>query len=218
MITEKDTIKCEAIFNDEHTHRYLWKRVWNKDKPLATVIMLNPCLSDNIVTDTTTTFVVNNVARLESYGGVIIVNLYSMLATKLSFRWNSDEDLNGEENDTYIKKAAEEASTVILAWGKASNINARIEKRAVQVINLLEKYHDKLYMISDGERIGLHPLTPAIRQMWELVPFSMETMQETPTTETADTTEEESTASDFVEITEESFEEAEESSTTALDS
>lgn len=87
MITEKDTIKCEAIFNDDHTHRYLWKRVWNKDKPLAAVIMLNPCMSDNIVTDTTTTLVVNNVARLEKYGGVIIVNLYSLLASKLSFRW-----------------------------------------------------------------------------------------------------------------------------------
>ena len=64
MITEKDTIKCEAVFNDEKTHRFLWKRVWNKDKPLACVIMLNPCLSDNIVTDTTTSLVVNNVAML----------------------------------------------------------------------------------------------------------------------------------------------------------
>lgn len=171
MITEKEVIKCEAIFNDDRTHRYMWKRVWDKDKPMATVIMLNPCLSDNIVTDTTTTLVVNNVARLESYGGVIIVNLYSMLATKLSFRWNSDEDLNGDENDSYIKKAAEEASVVILAWGRAGNTNARIEERAVQVINLLEPYHDKLYMISDGERIGMHPLTPSLRQMWELVPF-----------------------------------------------
>ena len=35
MITEKETIKCEAVFNDEHTHRYSWKRIWNKDKPIA---------------------------------------------------------------------------------------------------------------------------------------------------------------------------------------
>ena len=44
MITEKDTIKCEAVFNDNRTHRYLCKRVWNKDKPCIAVIMLNPCL------------------------------------------------------------------------------------------------------------------------------------------------------------------------------
>lgn len=203
MITEKDTIKCEAIFNDDHTHRYLWKRVWNKDKSLATVIMLNPCMSDNIVTDTTTTLVVNNVARLEKYGGVIIVNLYSLLASKLSFRWNSDEDLNGEENDIYIRKAAEDATAVIIAWGKAINTNARIEERAVQVINLLEPYREKLYVISDGERLGLHPLTPAIRQVWQLVPF--------------DATKQQKATTDFVEITDEDFNEDKEATTTALD-
>ena len=31
MITEKDTIKCEAVFNEDRTHRFLWKRVWDKD-------------------------------------------------------------------------------------------------------------------------------------------------------------------------------------------
>ena len=50
MITEKDTIKCESIFNEERTHRYLWKRVWDKDKPLISVIMLNPSQADNIIT------------------------------------------------------------------------------------------------------------------------------------------------------------------------
>ena len=67
MITEKSTIKCEAIFNDSHTHRYLWKRVWDKDKPIISVIMLNPCQADNIITDTTTSLVVNNVAKLQEY-------------------------------------------------------------------------------------------------------------------------------------------------------
>lgn len=123
MITEKDTIKCEAVFNDDKSHRLLWKRVWNKDKPMACVIMLNPCLSDNIVTDTTTSLVVNNVARLEEYGGVSIVNLFSLLTPKLQMRWARDIDINDLENDKYIKKAAEEASILILAWGKgAENI------------------------------------------------------------------------------------------------
>ena len=68
MLTEKDTIKCESVFNEDRTHRYMWKRVWDKDKPLMGVIMLNPCHADNIITDTTTALVVNNVARLEEYG------------------------------------------------------------------------------------------------------------------------------------------------------
>ena len=116
MITEKDTIKCEAVFNDDKTHRLLWKRVWNKEKPMACIIMLNPCLSDNIVTDTTTSLVVNNVARLEEFGGVSIVNLFSLLTPKLQMRWARDIDINDLDNDNYIKKAADEASVVILAW------------------------------------------------------------------------------------------------------
>ena len=92
MITEKDTIRCEALFSEDRLHRYLWKRVWNRDKPLAAVIMLNPCMADTLTMDTTTFLVVNNIARLDLYGGVMIVNLFSRLTGKLNFRWNSDED------------------------------------------------------------------------------------------------------------------------------
>lgn len=70
MITEKDTIKCEAIFSDDKRHRLLWKRVWDKDNPLACVVMLNPCLADTLVTDTTSAIVVNNIACMSEFGGV----------------------------------------------------------------------------------------------------------------------------------------------------
>ena len=172
MITEKETVKCESVFNEERTHRYLWKRVWDKDKPLMGVIMLNPCHADNIITDTTTALVVNNVARLEEYGGVEILNLYSMLTPKLNFRWNSDEELNDSENDNYIKKAVEECKTVVFAWGKAADNNQRIAERAEHVVAMLFKYKDKLKWISDGYRVGLHPLTPTLRTKWKLVPIT----------------------------------------------
>ena len=173
MITEKDTIRCEAIFDDTHTHRFSWKRVWNKDKPLAAVVMLNPAQSDNYVTDNTTALVINNIARLESFGGVVIVNLYSMLTNKLNFRWHSDEDLNAPENDHYIKKAADECETVILAWGKAADTNQRIAARVSQVLSILRDYQEKLFVISDGTRSGLHPLTPSLRSHWSLEAFQI---------------------------------------------
>ena len=171
MITDKDTIKCEAVFNELRTHRYLWKRVWNRDKPLAAVIMLNPCMADTLTMDTTTFLVVNNVARLDQFGGVVIVNLYSRLTSKLSFRWNSDEDLNDPENDSYIRKAAAEAETVILAWGRGQDTNQRIADRVNAVLRLLDGSKEKLRVISDGERSGIHPLTPSVRSCWELEPF-----------------------------------------------
>ena len=173
MITEKDTIKCEAIFNEERSHRLLWKRVWNKDKPLATVIMLNPALADTVLTDTTTYLVVNNIARMETYGGVNIVNLFSLLTPKLQFKGNQDEEINIPENDDYIKKAADESDAIILAWGKAADSNQHISDRATEVINMLMKHKEKLYVITDGERRSLHPLTPQIRNYWELEKVSL---------------------------------------------
>lgn len=168
MLTEKNTIKCEAIFNDDRTHRFSWRRIWEKEKPLCAVIMLNPSLSDNIMTDTTTTLVVNNIARLEHFGGVVIVNLYSLLTNKLNFRWNSDEDLNAEENDIYLMRAAEECDSVIIAWGKAGESHPRIMDRAKAVMDMLSPYKEKFLFISDGERNGLHPLTPTVRSEWIL--------------------------------------------------
>lgn len=171
MIAEKDTIKCEAVFNEDRTHRFLWKQVWDKDKPLACVVTLNPCLSDNIVTDTTTWLVVNNVARLEEYGGVAIVNLFSLLTNKLVLRWLDDHQINHQDNDNYIVKTAQEAGVVILAWGKAWDTNQRIYQRGEEVVALLDSYKEKLRVLGDGERVGLHPLTPAIRGRWDLEPI-----------------------------------------------
>lgn len=179
MITDKNSIKCEAVFNDSRTHRYLWRRVWDKDKPTIAIIMLNPCLSDTVVTDTTTSLVVNNVAKLQDYGGVEILNLYSKLTNKIKFAEESDEELNDTANDEFIVKTVAASSKTILAWGKASNSNTRIEERAAQILTLLEKHKDKLFMISDGERIGLHPLTPSVRGNWSLVKCDFKTSKKT---------------------------------------
>ncbi|MBP1574300.1 MAG: DUF1643 domain-containing protein [Oscillospiraceae bacterium] len=172
MITDKDVIKCESVFSDDRSHRFLWKRTWDKEKPSVAVVALNPAHADNILIDTTTALIVNNVARLEHYGGVQIVNLFSQLTPKLNFRWNSPDELNDPQNDSYIMKAADECQLVILAWGKGADANVNIEKRAVEVVNKLQKYKDKLCVISDENgRNGLHPLTPSLRNGWILKPF-----------------------------------------------
>ena len=57
---------------------------------------------------------------------------------------------------------------MILAWGKASGSNQRIADRVAQVMAILEPYREKLAMITDGFRVGLHPLTPSIRAQWFL--------------------------------------------------
>jgi hypothetical protein len=186
MITEKETIKCEAVYDDTRQHRLLLKRIWSKEKPLACVITIHPCLSDNIAMDATTRLILNNIASLESYGGVSIVNLFTLLTPKLQMRWARDIDINDPENDNYIKKAAAEASTIILAWGRGANMNARINHRAEQVVQLFRGQEEKLKVISDGERTGLHPLTPSCRHSWILedyvpIPTNDSKTEEAPT-------------------------------------
>lgn len=167
MITEKATIKNEAIYSDDKKHRFIWQRVWDTKKPMACVIMINPCQGESMILDTTSSIVVNNIIRLGDYGGVSIVNLFSLLTPKLNFK--SLERLNDVHNDLYVKKAAEEASTIILAWGKSSNANAKIYNRAKQVLKLLEEHKEKFKIISDGEREAIHPLTPTARSCFNLV-------------------------------------------------
>lgn len=217
MLNQKDTIKYESIFNDERTHRFWWKRVWDAKKPIACVIMLNACVADNVIMDTSTYLVVNNVANLEDYGGVIIVNLFSKLTSKLNFRWNGIEDYNMPENDNYIKKAAEESEIVVLAWGKGVANNNSIEERAIDVINILDAHKSKMRVIYDGEKAGVHPLTPSVRNGWQLLKLSevpaVEEKAKEAKAEEAGTEEASEAETDDAEVTEESTEEANEEST-----
>ena len=224
MLNEKDTIKCESIFDDERTHRFWWKRVWDAKKPIACVIMLNACIADTVIMDMSTFLTVNAIVALEDYGGVIIVNLFSKLTTKLNFKWNGVEDYNLPENDNYIKKAAEESDIVVLAWGKgAANTNS-IEERAIDVINLLDAHKSKMRVIYDGEKAGVHPLTPSVRNGWQLlklseVPAVEEKAKETKakeadTEEVSETESNDESANKPIEVvTEEPPEEANEEST-----
>ena len=94
-------------------------------------------------------------------------------------RWARDIDINDLENDNYIKKAAEEAEVIILAWGRGAELNVRISNRAKMVIEALSKYQDKFKVISDGKRNMIHPLTPTVRSSWILEDYIPSPTEET---------------------------------------
>ena len=169
---EKDVIKCEAVFDSDKNHRFLLRRTWNKDAPMAMVITINPNASTNLIFDCTTQYTMNNIARLGNYGGVTMVNLYSRLTNKLDFKNNSPGELNHKDNDEYILKAASEAEVIIIAYGKGIESNKHITERAAEVIKLLEPHKNKMKLISDGKSmIGAHPLHPSVRKGWVLVDY-----------------------------------------------
>ncbi len=63
MLEETTIIKSKAIFSDDKEHRLLLRKEWNREKPSAMVIMINPNTADTVNFDMTTMLVLNNVSR-----------------------------------------------------------------------------------------------------------------------------------------------------------
>ncbi|MCC5909411.1 MAG: DUF1643 domain-containing protein [Clostridiaceae bacterium] len=170
--TEKSTLKTEAIFSEDKEHRFLLKKEWNKNKnkKKAMVIMINSSSADGVSIDYTTLYVINNLVKLD-FGSVDMVNLFSKIDIRVSLK-ESFDDLIHEDNDGYILKSAAKADNIIIAWGKIGKQNKELQKRQRAIIDMLEEYKDKLYLIKDSSgRGGYHPLAPQVRFQWHLEPL-----------------------------------------------
>ena len=158
------------MFSDDGQHRLLLRKEWDKNKKTAMIIMINPNTADTLNCDLTTMLVINNLNEL-GFGCVNIVNLYSRIMSKLSLRFNSDDDLIDAETDSIIEQYASMSDAIIIAWGCVGNNSQRVRERQSELLELLKNHANKLYKI--GEK-GFHPLTPAVRNSWELEPYEME--------------------------------------------
>lgn len=170
MKEETKVIKSKALFSDDGQHRFLLRKEWNKNKKSAMIIMINPNTADTLNMDLTTMLVINNLNKL-GFGSVNIVNLYSRIMEKLSLRFNSDEDLLESDTDGIIEQYAAMSDAIIIAWGCVGNNSQRVRDRQSELLELLKNHANKLYKIG---KEGFHPLTPAVRNSWELEPYEME--------------------------------------------
>lgn len=170
MQTETTILRSKAMFSDDGEHRLLLRREWDKNGKTAMIIMINPNTADTLCMDMTTMLVLNNLYKLD-FGSVNIVNLYSKIMPKLSLRFNSDEDLIDNETDSIIEQYATMSDAIIIAWGSIGNNSQRVRERQAELLDVLKPYANKLYKI--GEE-GYHPLTPAVRNNWELSPYELE--------------------------------------------
>ncbi|MBQ6212640.1 MAG: DUF1643 domain-containing protein, partial [Ruminococcus sp.] len=165
MKTETTVMKSKALFSDDGEHRLLLRREWDKNGKSAMIIMINPNTADTLCMDMTTMLVLNNLHKL-GFGSVNIVNLYSRITPKLSLRFNSDDDLIAKGCDEMIEEYAVTSDAIIIAWGSLGNTSERVRERQADILKRLSKFRNKLYKI--GEQ-GYHPLTPVVRNGWELV-------------------------------------------------
>ena len=169
MIIEKSVMKTEVKYSEDRKYKYLTSKEWNNKKPRAMVVMTNPSSAGEVVLDLTTLYTINNLVALD-YGAVDIVNIYPKITQKLKV---DDVDLREIEiSDKIIVETAEKVDSVIIAWGRVGEKSKAIEKRQSELLEKLQVFKDKLFIIGDGKGNELfHPLAPHIRFHWELIPF-----------------------------------------------
>ncbi|PZT71406.1 DUF1643 domain-containing protein [Streptomyces sp. AC1-42T] len=121
-----------AVLSADRAYRYLLSRIWDTARPPLGLVMLNPSTADAHVDDRTigrcTAF-----ARREEAGGLLVVNLFALRATKPRPALTEADDPVGPYNDSFIRHAAGVCETLVAAWGS----HGALRDRGRQVTDLL---------------------------------------------------------------------------------
>lgn len=170
MSIEVITMKMKCVFSEDSSHRFLMKKIWNKELPQANIITIAPSECHNVVNDLTTNIITNNLHML-GFGGYTMTNLISKIGVDVK-KIKNTKDLWNNETDKHILSCAEAADKIIVAWGSFAHTRKQFADREKQVLKLLKPFQDKVYQITDGaDRQFLHPLTPCVRNSFILQPY-----------------------------------------------
>lgn len=104
-----------AEFSRCRRWRWLLWRCWDRSRPFANFLMLNPSTADELRLDPSCTRARNYAGRW-GYGGVLVTNLFGWRATDPE-QMMAATDPVGRENDAAILRAARASAIVVCAWG-----------------------------------------------------------------------------------------------------
>lgn len=160
----KSTLKTEVVFDDEMANKYVVRKEWNKSKKAALVIMKSAGETNEVEQDRTTMYVTNNLARLD-YGSAIIMNLFPTIIGA-----NSNE--SAVKNLKYLQEEMMKVDDVIIAVGTGiESSKLAVSRLKMMVAILLDKKANILQIECPRGRKGFHPLYPAVKNEWNLVPY-----------------------------------------------
>lgn len=107
----------DALFDPSGSYRYLLRRSWDRNGPLAVFVMLNPSTADAGRDDPTIRRCMG-LARSWGFGRLEVVNLFGF-RTPYPQVLTTVLDPVGPENDAHVLKAVARGETVVVAWGNA---------------------------------------------------------------------------------------------------
>lgn len=166
----KSTLKTEVVFDDDMANKYVVRKEWNKSKKAALVIMKSAGETNEIEQDHTTMYVTNNLARL-GYGAAIIMNLFPTIE-------GVNTNSSAVENLKYLQEELTKVDDVVIAVGTGIETNKEAVSRLKMIVAiLLDKKANLLQIECPKGRKGFHPLYPAVKNRWNLVPYEYEDVQ-----------------------------------------
>jgi len=144
-------VKSEAKFSKDKTHRYLLEKVWDEEKPLATIIMLNPRKQTDALYLDKSVMLFMNFCISQGFGGIYIVNLFSFMCDSekklkaVNYHKRYDKD-----TDKWIKHAVNNSVKFYIGWGSNKNKINRIK----QIKGILRNYNDNIEIIKLNTESG----------------------------------------------------------------
>lgn len=110
-----------AVFSDDRQHRFWLWRIWDRSRPLLVVCMFNPS-NGNGTRDDPTVLAVCDFARRWGYGGILIINLNSLVSPDPSVVHNMPADKRSGDAQPAamaraIQIAREQDTPILCAWG-----------------------------------------------------------------------------------------------------
>src|SRR5699024_9750867 len=155
-----------AIFSDDNQHRYLLKKMWDKDKKIISDITCYPNLEGTQKLDLTTQLILNKVYEIKDFESINFVNLYSNMISTTTIKYMANS--HDKHTDIHIMKVVKESDEVILAWGAYAK-KPVVEARVNEVLEMLKPHKKKVkQLINPATNEIMHPLNPKARQKWTL--------------------------------------------------
>lgn len=113
-----------AVLSDCRRHRYWLVRQWDRAAPLLVVCMFNPSTAD-AQNDDPTIQRLCKWAKLWGYGGILVINLYSIRSSDPALVRAMEKEAWGDAQDQAIGYAlgiaAEQKKPVLAAWGNLAS-------------------------------------------------------------------------------------------------
>ncbi len=122
----KGAVIASAVISECGKYRYSLTRIWDESKPKVMFIMLNPSTADASNDDPTIRRCIG-FAKSWGYGGIYVVNLFSLRATNPKDLLTAPFVV-GVENEKWIRRMSCLAHLVVCAWGNGSIVD-KLQKR-----------------------------------------------------------------------------------------